>query len=368
MVPKLRRPLIVAATGLVVLGLGMFEFGAGSANAAPKLPVGEWMVVRPAQNTAGLEHILSQTSQAAPFVAALKKHVRPSVVGWSDVILPGRDTQPELTIFGLKNDGHLGAGVGPSVSISGFGFSGMEQQDGLAYTMLLGGQTQSMVQAIDSGFGAQIVNVTYAGPTIPGPVTPPSSISTPMDFSFPAGLQWSKRPSGALWLSDAKTGIPVLVVDAPWAIDANGKALRTNYVRQGQQIVQKIDSSHAAFPVVSGVAAWQWYSTARQCVLSLYHSTDQIEQVGAKAAAKAHSNARLAKAYKTLAVSPYAATNAWNGLWGMMSALGMTNVHSRQQLVTQNKALQVLAQPILKPVLKQLNIPECNEIGAQRLA
>lgn len=73
-------------------------------------------------------------------------------------------------------------------------------------------------------------------------------------FDLPAGAQLTEAPGGALAIVklDGDVGGKTLgLIEAPWAVDAAGKALPTEYTIKGSTLVQSIDTTGATYPVVA---------------------------------------------------------------------------------------------------------------------
>ncbi|MEU8515602.1 hypothetical protein AB0C76_29100 [Kitasatospora sp. NPDC048722] len=66
-------------------------------------------------------------------------------------------------------------------------------------------------------------------------------------------------PLGGVLLVDRTTGRADSRISAPWAYDANGRALPTRYTVDGDTVTQHVDTRGAAFPVVADPHyTWGW--------------------------------------------------------------------------------------------------------------
>jgi hypothetical protein len=79
----------------------------------------------------------------------------------------------------------------------------------------------------------------------------------------PAGMTMRVAPGGSV---DIVTGSGAVIpaVDAPWAVDATGKSLRTWYTVEGDGLRQHVDTTGAAYPIVMDpwfTMGW-WYVTS----------------------------------------------------------------------------------------------------------
>lgn len=67
------------------------------------------------------------------------------------------------------------------------------------------------------------------------------------DVSLQPG--WKLQQSGAGFLVTRPGTDLTGVIEAPWAVDANGKQVRTWYVAEGNQLVQHVDATGARYPL-----------------------------------------------------------------------------------------------------------------------
>ena len=84
------------------------------------------------------------------------------------------------------------------------------------------------------------------------------------NFDREAGQRWEPTPDGGLSLVD-QDGTPVLGMEAPWAIDAQGTRLPTRYVIEGESIRQIVTTDGATFPVVADPSWWWWTKAVGGC-------------------------------------------------------------------------------------------------------
>ncbi len=69
--------------------------------------------------------------------------------------------------------------------------------------------------------------------------------------------------AGGLTITDGQ-GQPLYSVAAPWAVDANEQRVPTSYVVEGDVLVQRVDHSGAAYPVVADPkVTFGWYIYVR---------------------------------------------------------------------------------------------------------
>ncbi len=83
------------------------------------------------------------------------------------------------------------------------------------------------------------------------------------DLGLPDGAKVLPNDAGGLAITNAQ-GEPLYSVDAPWAVDANDQQLPTSYAVEGNVLVQRLDHSGAAYPVVADPkVTYGWYIYVR---------------------------------------------------------------------------------------------------------
>lgn len=59
----------------------------------------------------------------------------------------------------------------------------------------------------------------------------------------------------------------IAVIDAPWAVDANGIELDTHYEIDGHSLIQKVEvTDDTAFPVTADPSLWWWTTKIAECI------------------------------------------------------------------------------------------------------
>ncbi|MEV6287298.1 hypothetical protein [Kribbella sp. NPDC051770] len=111
-----------------------------------------------------------------------------------------------------------------SVTVSG---------DGVSHTVTAVDRRNSEVRRLADG--GQVITVLRHGTTARYDVTPQPG--------------WTLQPSGAGFLITHPGTDETGVIEAPWAIDANGKQIRTWYTAEGNQLVQHVDATGARYPL-----------------------------------------------------------------------------------------------------------------------
>lgn len=124
-------------------------------------------------------------------------------------------------------------------------------------------QNSGLATAVDPATGAE--QITQATPDSGVQIltvadNAAAAQATSFTFVIPASTHWVPQSSGALWLMniDKPGPSPIMVIDAPWAVDANGVSLPTSYTVQGTKLIQTVDTAGAAFPVVVDPHSWLW--------------------------------------------------------------------------------------------------------------
>lgn len=117
--------------------------------------------------------------------------------------------------------------------------------------------TAVAVQAFDHGVRIQ---------TVLSDASAPSTFEYPVDV--PAGGSIVTQDDGGITVLDAD-GLPQGGFAAPWARDANGSSVPTHYQVNGTTVVQVVEHTGAAYPVVADPwlwidliagATWEWHS------------------------------------------------------------------------------------------------------------
>ncbi|NKG21831.1 hypothetical protein [Paeniglutamicibacter terrestris] len=132
--------------------------------------------------------------------------------------------------------------------------------------------------------------------------------SIAINSEVPEGYSWVLQDDGSLHLAGEPAGVKetLMVMDAPWAVDANGIKLPTSFNLDGTRIVQTIDTAGATFPVVADPSAWWWARSTATCIaqVGLLFAPGAAAAKVAKAMTKAQSiinkSAKLKKAVNAL--------------------------------------------------------------------
>lgn len=198
---------------------------------------------------AGALSVVVVPAQAAPdsaeSVAELIGQVRPDTVtnervsessdGWTthdrDVVIPKRSDQVV----------RVGGDTGVAVTLPGDGAKGRVARDG---TVVYGKEdgVQVAVQADDTGTR---IHTVFDSKKAVDDVTYALSDVTPELESDGSVTLYRTSDDGSIQVS-------VAYVEAPWAADAKGKALETEYRVEGNAIVQEVTTTKdTVFPVVS---------------------------------------------------------------------------------------------------------------------
>ncbi|WP_165399841.1 hypothetical protein [Xylanimonas ulmi] len=200
-----------------------------------------------------------------------------------------------------------------------------------------------------TGEGSSIVaSATETGVQVVQVAETPQAATLTLATSTPEGATWVPQDDGSLLLRPAdQAADPLMAVDAPWAVDAEGRALPTAYtVDADGTITQHVDTTGAVFPVVSDPSAWWWTKHITVCVAQVASIV-----VPGKAVAIAAKLASLA-AKSEKARKAKAAIDSLGGFTEAMkkvatyiktkgSGLSKTNKERVQNLLSQGSAIIV---------------------------
>ncbi|WP_419998080.1 DUF2599 domain-containing protein [Streptomyces boninensis] len=107
------------------------------------------------------------------------------------------------------------------------------------------------------------------------------SAAAPTEFTYPVevpdGGRLTKGKDGSVAVLDAR-GAPVGAIEAPWAKDADGRAVPTTYRIEGEKLIQTVRHQGAAHPVVADPwmgqdliqdAKWVWVHAVQKYTLQI---------------------------------------------------------------------------------------------------
>lgn len=237
---------------------------------------------------AALEVVSELADAARPLADALGSLVPATVEGESRYAadnsvlteLPEGENR-STTIASLQN--------GESVTFTVPGVDEFDIVDHVAVGSFLNADSDVVVHPTEGG-GVQFMKVFREGGDLE---------TFEIDIAVPEDHGWKIQPDGSLRLvaDDEGTDSPLLVVDAPWALDATGESLPTFYRTVGTSIEQIIDTSEATFPVIADPSVWWWTTHIAGCLAELALLT----AAGAKVVAAFAKAEKIIKASKSLA-------------------------------------------------------------------
>ena len=103
-----------------------------------------------------------------------------------------------------------------------------------------GGDSYDMaVMAAEGGFSSYIVIHNETAPT-----------AYEFDVTLPTGFKMSENGAGGVNILNADDGIEGIIA-APWAFDADGEAVTTQFKLNGDTLVQTVEHADAAYPVIA---------------------------------------------------------------------------------------------------------------------
>lgn len=157
--------------------------------------------------------------------------------------------------------------------------------------------SRGSVSVVSDGRGeSAVVHATATGAQILFSVESPApSLSLDVETTTPTGSRWVPQRDGSLHLRD-DSGMTAMVMGAPWAIDARGRALETRFAVDDNTITQLVDSSDAQFPVVADPSLWWYVGTSALCAAEIA----SLAVGGAKVIAAFAKADRIIKAAKTV--------------------------------------------------------------------
>lgn len=103
-----------------------------------------------------------------------------------------------------------------------------------------GGDSYDMaVTASEAGFSSYIVIHNETAPT-----------RYEFDVTLPTGFKMSENGAGGVNILNADDGI-IGIIAAPWAFDADGEAVTTQFKLNGDTLVQTVEHAGVAYPVIA---------------------------------------------------------------------------------------------------------------------
>ena len=116
--------------------------------------------------------------------------------------------------------------------------------------------TDIAAQALANGDVRALINID-------GPEAP-TTFAFPVRIPGAGGLTVNDDGSADVWDEDGST---IALIASPWAVDADGTALDTYYVANGETLLQVVDHAGATYPVVAD-PSFQFYCGDATCSLS----------------------------------------------------------------------------------------------------
>lgn len=131
--------------------------------------------------------------------------------------------------------------------------------------------------------------------------------SAPTEYAFPLtipeGGALELQPDGSVFVNDVQ-GLPIALLDIPWAVDANGSAVPTSFRVEGNTVTQVVDqSATTAFPVVADPDLWWVVANSAGClaeIAGLTLAATKVVQAFAKADKIIRAANTLGKYYDAL--------------------------------------------------------------------
>lgn len=140
------------------------------------------------------------------------------------------------------------------------------------------------------------------------------SAGAPEEFAFPVnvpdGGRLARGEDGSIAVLDAR-GTPVGGIEAPWARDADGRAVPTEYRIEGDSLIQTVRHQGAAYPVVADPwlgmdliqdARWVWVHAVSKWTLQITPTNWMRQQLSDYFVARAGWDELLAKFQQPLGI------------------------------------------------------------------
>lgn len=186
---------------------------------------------------------------------------------------------------------------------------------------------------------------------------------SPMEYEFPIdvpdGAMLNAQPDGSVFVMGSD-GIPVAVVNVPWALDAEGSAVRTHFRVEGSTVIQVVEpDASTAFPVIADPDFWWIVTQSAGClaeVAALSLAAAKVVQAFAKAD-------RIIRAAKALG-------RYYDALGGKMDlVIGVLKkwINNRGSLTrAQMSAIEGLVREGGKVIFNVIGLGTCYSLVAQR--
>lgn len=251
----MHQKVIIPLVGALTMGLIAFA-GVTSASATPASVVNTSKFEAPSKQTgAGLRTLIETVDLGPGARSAL------------DPLVTATATTEQAASLGDGVVTSLPSSVDPATSTVNVTTGAVVE---VAVPHLPAVDSRDAVSVVSDGSGeSAVVHATAAGAQILFSVESPApSLSLDVETTTPNGSRWVAQRDGSLHLRD-DSGVTAMVMGAPWAIDARGRALETRFAVDGNTITQLVDSSDAQFPVVADPSLWWFVGTSALCAAEI---------------------------------------------------------------------------------------------------
>lgn len=176
-----------------------------------------------------------------------------------------------------------------------------------------------------------------------------------INTEVPAGYSWLPSEDGGVALQSADSETPLVVVSAPWAVDAAGTPLNTSFSVTEAGLVQTIDTTGAVFPVVADPDWWWWTKNIAGCVAEVA----LLAAGGAKVLAAFAKADKIIKASKTMVNAFKALGSKWDDILKSIRKY----VQDKSKLTSkQVKSLETFLGAVGTTVMGVLGIGTCYDV------
>lgn len=229
---------------------------------------------------------------AAATIAVLVAASLPSIAYADDASAAGILERAEAVAVGTSTPANASV---PVVQAGGDGVTAGVNGSDLSVT--LGADGDATISTSGQYATVEDTSVTYAvshpedGATRFSAILTSSADTTP-EWSFEAGTELLLLDNGSVSVSDGESFLGG--IDAPWAVDAEGRSLPTHYEISGTTLTQVVDTTGATFPVVADPTV-QFFGPYIQVHLNRHESITAVSGFAACATILSKSKVAFAK-------------------------------------------------------------------------
>ena len=222
-----------------------------------------------------------------------------------ELIVPGIETEDGITApvdADLPITAPTADGKEVSVGLPVTDAAASVTQGGSALYAAEGSPVEVTVQALDTSNNSEVAASVRTTLTILD-ATSPTSFTFPIDL--PAGTALERQEDGTV-VAVSSNGQAIGSFAAPWAVDATGKEIPTRYEVRNGSLIQHVDHTAAAYPVVADPVWLVPVAVVGTRVILQITVRAISKQAAKKAASKAAQKTAQAKGKRTASKNPKA--------------------------------------------------------------